>query len=279
MIKKWFLFFLVALTLPLFSVAKSKPDLWFPVGERMIFQLYWGVIPVGEAILWSEWIEQDGRTLLSIKITAKSNKILSKIYPVNDYMESIIDPESFLPISFFKNVSEGRYRLKEITTFDYEAGKGYWQHLLKDKSREFDIDPNTRDLITFMFYMRSQQLEEHNVYNYRVMADEKLYDLIVNTKEKEKIKLPAMKRSFVGLKCDPEASFQGLFVRVGKLCVWVSDDDRRIALKITARVPLASVQILLKRVEGPGDDEYIRASRKRSKETVTDEPLEEEDEE
>lgn len=253
----------------------GKPDLWFHVGEKLTYQIYWGVIPVGEAIIWSEWIKNDGRDLVVVKVTAKTNKWMDKIYPVSDYMETIIDPAQFLPLSFYRDVSEGRYRLKEITTFNHQAGKAHWKHLLKEDEHDFDIDPDTRDLISFMYYMRSKEMEVGTTYEYRIMADEKLYDLIIRPVKKEKVRLSALGERIKSLKYEPDAKFQGLFVRVGKLTVWVSDDDRKIATKINARVPVASVQLELKKVEGPGDDIYTKATRERNGQDE-DEELDEE---
>ena len=129
---------------------------------------------------------------------------MDKIYPVSDYMETIIDPAQFLPLSFYRDVSEGRYRLKEITTFNHQAGKAHWKHLLKEDEHDFDIDPDTRDLISFMYYMRSKEMEVGTTYEYRIMADEKLYDLIIRPGKKEKVRLSALGERIKSLKYEPD---------------------------------------------------------------------------
>jgi len=85
----------------------------------------------------SEYIEEDGRELLAIRVTTHTRGIMSKIYPVDDFIESVVDPVTFLPIRFTKRLSEGRYRLHEITTFDHKARMAHWQHLLKNDSKDF----------------------------------------------------------------------------------------------------------------------------------------------
>ena len=99
------------------------------------------------------------------------------------------------------------------------------------------------------------------------MADEKLYDLTVNALKEEKIKLPDRGRvSSVVL--EPEAAFQGLFVRKGKMKLWVSQDDRRIITKASIKVPVAHVNLVLQEVSGPGDDRWVKPAEEERKKPV-----------
>jgi hypothetical protein len=237
------------------AVRADKPELWFPVGEKLTYAIGWGPWTVGYTTTWTEWIQENGRDLLAIRVRTKSTSVLSTLFPVDDFLESIVEPATFLPLRFSKNLSEGRYRLKEVTTFDHQKKMAHWQHLLRDSHEDFAIDADTRDLLSFMFFMRSQAWDAHKGYHFRVMADEKLYDLYVNSIGFEPVKLQEY-GNIRSLKMGPEAAFQGLFVRVGRLEVWVSEDDRCILTKATAIVPfpIGTIRVMLKNVEGPGDD-------------------------
>lgn len=245
---------IVAATNQPVPVATNRPALWFPVGEQIFYKIQWGVWIVAETKVASEFIEEDGRELLAIRVTTHTRSILSVFYPVDDFIESVVDPVTFLPIRFTKRLSEGRYRLHEITTFDHKARTAHWRHLLKNDSKDFAIDADTRDLISFMFYMRSQKFEPGKHYEFRVMADEKLYDLLVETRDIETLDIGNYAK-IRSLKLDPEAKFQGLFVRVGKLEVWISDDKRCLCVRAIAKAPvIGTIRLLIDRVEGPGED-------------------------
>ena len=185
------------------------------------------------------------------------------MYPVNDFLEAIIDPETFLPVRFTKTLSEGRYRADETTTFDHKNLKAHWKSKLNGKLKEFAIDPDTRDVVTFMYYMRRKQFEPDTVTKYRVMADEKVYDLVVNAQKVETIKLDRFGK-MPCLRFEPEAKFGGLFVRKGRMWMWVSRDERRIATKISAQVPVASITLWLDQIGGPGDDFWVTKGKKDS---------------
>ena len=233
----------------------KKAELWFPVGECLTYRIRWGPFIVGYVKVFSEWIREDGRDLVAVRITIKSSRVLSTIYPVDDLIESIVDTETFLPLRFTRRLSEGHYRLHEVTTFDHKAGVAHWQHLLKDKSEDFAIESDTRDFLSFMFFMRSHKFEPEKKYHFRVMADEKLYDLDVITKNYKKVKVPNFGR-IRSLLVVPSPKFQGVIVSIGRINIWISDDKRCLGTRVTARVPVGSIRAILIKVEGPGDDSW-----------------------
>ena len=244
-------------------VPGQAPALWFPVGEELVYRVYWGRIPVGTSRVKSEWIEEDGRWLLALRYRTESNRILDKIFPVDDSIESIVEPVSFLPIRFLKKLSEGRYRVDEVTTFDHTNLTARWVSKLKNKTKEFPIEADTRDIPSLMYYLRSQHFTPGERVHFRVMADEKLFDVWVDQQKIEAIDLPGF-GGVPSLKIEPEASFNGLFMRQGRGWVWVSEDSRRICTKMVASVPVANIKVLLSEVNGPGDDFWTRAMKERA---------------
>jgi hypothetical protein len=237
----------------------TPPELWFPVGEKMTYRIYWGMIPVGESEISTAWIRDNDRTLLAINYRARSNKALAKLYPVDDTVQTIVDPETFLPLSFIVDLKEGRHRNREMTTFDYTNGIGRWQSLVKNKQKTFAIDAETRDLVSFMYFARNKGFRPDTSHRFRVMADEKVYDLLVKVqKQLEPVDLPNHGKLSC-LRLDPEAQFNGIFVRKGKATVWVSNDKRCLTTKVTASVPIVgSVKAVLVSVTGPGDDAWVK---------------------
>lgn len=237
---------------------EEYPNFWLPVGECITYKIQWGIFPVAETRVTTEWIREEERTLLAIKARTRTYSFFDTFCPVNDFIESIVDPETFTPLRFSKNLSEGRYRLNEITTFDHENRIAHWKHLIKNDEKDFAIEPDTRDLLSFMFFMRSQKLEPNRSYHFSVMADEKLYDLYVNTKNYVQLNLSRFGR-VRSLYIQPEAKFQGFFVRVGRLQVWISDDKRCICTKAIAKAAvIGTIRMILEKVEGPGDDFWIK---------------------
>lgn len=237
-------------------VGAAGEGLWFPVGERIAYRILWGRIPAAVSVASSEWVDHDGRRLLAIRFETKSNRVLSTFYPVDDFIESLVEPETFLPVRFTKRLNEGRYHCDETTEFDHERGVAVFTNNRSGRRREYAIEPDTRDLVSFMYGMRRVELPVGSRREFRVMADEKLYDLTLRAAKKVGIGLPNHGK-VNSVQLEPEAAFQGLFVRSGKMTVWVSDDDRRVITKAAIKVPVAHVNLVLDKVSGPGDDAWV----------------------
>jgi len=127
-------------------------------------------------------------------------------------------------------------------------------------------------VISFMYFMRSRPFQVGETVHARVMADEKLYDLYVKVSRRENLKLPELGRR-PSLKLEPEAAFQGLFVRKGKMWMWVSDDEQRFCTRIAAQVPVASVSLWLSGVEVVNDRVVTGSVEEEEEESgVNDEP-------
>ena len=244
--------------------AEPGSNLWFEVGEKLVYQVNWGFIPVGTSVVTTEWIEEDGRRLLAIRFKTVTNHVVEKLYPVDDLVESIIDPDTFLPLRFVKRLNEGDYHCDELTVFDYKTLKARWEAKTSGKVKEFDIEADTRDIVSFMYFMRSTGFKAGDERAFRVMADEKIYDLTVKADKMETFgvgrfgKVPCVK-------LEPQAAFGGIFVRKGRMWMWVSDDSRHLCTKLAAQVPVAKVYIYLEEVHGPGEDFWVKSKEEEKK--------------
>lgn len=233
------------------------PAMWFPVGEMFEYEISWGIIPVGTTYTWSEWVVEDGRLRLAIRMRTLTNKVLSVIYPVDDFVESVIDPDTFLPLRFVKKVSEGGNHYDQITTFDYIAGTATFESKLDNKKATFPIDKDIRDIPSLLYWLRREKFEPGQERHYKVMADEKVYDLTVKADKIENVRLSRYGRQ-PSLKVEPVSSFGGVFVRKGRMWLWISRDPRCILTQIAAEIPVANVKLKLIQVTGPGDDFWVR---------------------
>lgn len=238
-------------------------DLPFPIGEELTYSIKWNGVPVAWTRVTTQMETLENREVLVIRLRTQTYAFFNKVYRVDDLHETLIDPETFLPIQYTKNVKEGRYRCHEVTTFNHETLKASYEHMLNGKKKVYDIEPDTRDLISFMYFLRSKTMGENETAEFRVMADEKIYDLILHSSEIEKISLDNYKKKVRCLELRPDAKFEGLFVRKGKADLWISRDPRRLLTYTKVKVPFGKARIKLESVRGPGDDFWITKNKKK----------------
>ena len=234
-------------------------DLPFPVGETLTYTIYWGWIAVGESKATTQWAWVDNQWKLRIRFRTKSNGVLSSLYPVDDIIETLVDPQTLRPETYRMILNQGDRHRNELTTFDWENMQARYVRKRKDREDEvkvYEIKPDTRDLVSFMYFLRRTDFEPQSTYEFEVMSDEKLYDLEVNTKTKERIRLKAYGK-VESLRLDPKAEFQGVVMDRGSMRIWISSEGRQVMTKLFIDTPFANVRLLLKSVGGPGSDAWM----------------------
>ena len=242
--------------------AEEPPKLWFPVGEETRYEIEWGPFTVGEAFARADWVEVQGRRLLTLTMEARSNGIVESLYPVKEFMQTLIDPVTFLPLGFEKQSSEGSHKHWELTMFNHARKNGKWRSKLRLTERDFEIAEDTRDLMGLMYWIRKTPVRAGEEVTYNVMTDEKLYEMTLGDAKEDTVKLDRYGK----VKCveiEPKGKFNGMFIRKGRMWVWVSDDERYTICKVTASVPVANIRVYLTDVEGPGDDFWVTKKRKK----------------
>ena len=239
---------------PATAAAPAVKAIGFPVGETLSYKLYWGKIPVGTARIWSEWIEEGGRRLIALRMTAQTGPIVHALYPVDDAIESIVDPATLLPIRYSQRLREGRkHRQRDVdVVFSYDKRKAFWHNVSKDVSSDLDIGPDTRDILSFIYFMRAQAFDAGRRETFRVIVDEKIYALTLVGLEYQEISTPAV-GDIKTLKLEPIASFGEIFTRKGRVWCWFSTDERRLCVRMQGEVPVASLHAVLVSVSDSGE--------------------------
>jgi hypothetical protein len=256
---------LLLFALPVWTFAGEGPppkpevDLPFPVGERLEYALFWGWIGVGTSVAETRWELKEDRWYIVIQFQTRTNHVLRRLYPVDDHVETWVDAETLRPLHFTTKLQAGRHFRHERTTFDWDQYKAFYERFHEDgrvETSQYTIQETTRDLVSFMYFMRGKDFPPGEVFHFEVIVNDKLYDLEVHTRDVERVNLRDFGR-VESLRIDPRASFEGVFVRRGEMSVWLSRDPRRILTKLEVDTPFASVRILLRDVSGPGDDFWV----------------------
>ena len=230
----------------------------FPVGEELSYSVSWNRVPVAKVLMTTEMAEYEGRPVIAIRMRTQTRMFFNKVFKVDDFHESLVDPVTFRPIRFEKNLKEGRKISHELTLFDYETMTASYEDLESGEKATYAIDEGARDILSFMYFMRSSALQENDAPLFRVMADKKIYDLIIRTGKEKRLSVAACDEKVTTLEVEPEASFDGLFVQKGKARLWIARGSRRLMTYAKISVPFGRVRVKLKTVTGPGDDRWVK---------------------
>lgn len=215
-----------------------EPSAPHPIaGERLSFHGRWFGIPVG-----SGWIEAkgpvqlDGRPAYLIEAEGHSNDFLSTLYPVHDTLRSYLDPETLRPLRCEKIQREGHYRADEVVTFDYTRLIATYTSRLNQSIKDVPISADVQDILGAFYWLRRQAQQPHDTLHANLYSDEKMYKTAFDVLQPTILEL-RRRGTFPCLLIEPRPQFKGVFVRRGRLWVYLSADARRLPLYVKIATP------------------------------------------
>jgi hypothetical protein len=221
------------------------PNTAFAAGEDYFYEVKWGVITGGHSTLTIVGLEPvDGRPAFHIQSDAKSVGVVDTFFKVNDRNETWLDLTSLTTVRYEKHIREGKYRIEETGMIDQVLHKFVVQSYRIDKNRYEDkkgeVTPNVLDVLGALYYVRTLPLEVGQTYTFDVFSPKRIWPLEVKVHKKERVKVPAGK--FNCILVEPYLREPGIFVAKGKkLQVWLTDDARRMPVKMRSEVVIGHV--------------------------------------
>ena len=207
------------------------------VGERLSFHGWWLGIPVGSAWIDVKGIvEIDGRSAYAIEAEGSSNALLSTFYPVHDVLRSYLDVHTLQPLRFEKIQREGHYRAEEVVTFDYTRLIATYTSLLNHSVKEVPIPADVQDILGAFYWLRRHADHPLTTLTLNIYSDEKVFHTDVQVGEPTVLEL-RRRGTFDCLLIEPHARFQGVFVRRGRLWVYLSANAKRLPLLVKVATP------------------------------------------
>ncbi|OGW87007.1 MAG: hypothetical protein A3C35_00595 [Omnitrophica bacterium RIFCSPHIGHO2_02_FULL_46_11] len=220
-------------------------------GEKLKFSVRWLGMEVGTAEATVKGIEEiRGRKAYHIEALARSNSLIDLVYPVRDEHHTYLDTERFHSLRYEKIIQEGRYRADEVMEYDQENHTATY-YSRKNKSRkQMFIAKDVKDQLAAAYWFRLQPMAVGDTVHIPTEADEKNWDLEVKILQVDEVELDKLD-TFRAFQIEPMATFQGMFIRRGKIRGWISADEKRLPLMMKTKVPvLGTVTVVLVGYEG-----------------------------
>ncbi len=239
------------LTSPFYFSEDAKPEqtknLKKPVwlGETLKYNVGWSFIVAGTATLTTDRIvDNNGVLAYELRADAKSHSIIDAVFKVRDINISWLDVNSLKSLGYWQSVREGKYARDEWLILDYNSHtynnhKQDKQGNVKTQQFTFTGD-SVFDMLSSLYYVRLQPLPEKGVVYFDIINRKQQYPLKVTVLGKKKVKVKA--GEFNCIVVEPQFSGEGIFISKGKsLKVWLTDDERRLPVKMAAEVFIGSV--------------------------------------
>ena len=221
-----------------FVTVKPGP-IAFGAGEKLVFNVQYGLVTAGEATMEIRNIADiGGRPCYRIVTDARTNDFFSKFFTVRDRYESYMDTKELYSLRYEKHIREGKFKRDEAVDFDQVAHRAIY------KDKVVPIPPRTQDVLSALYYVRALPLEVGQSISLANHTDKKNYPLIIKVHARERVKVDA--GEFDCLVVEPILRGPGIFTQKGRLMVWLTDDERRMPVLMKSKVAIGHVAAVLK---------------------------------
>ena len=238
------------------QAGRQMPNTAFAVGEKLTFQISYGLIKAGTAKMTVPDTQHvAGRPCYHVMTTAKSNAFISAFFTVRDTVRTYMDLEGLYPHYYEKHLNEGGYHAnRSVQYFQDENRVIYTKSRIRKKRTRTKVDtaqvpPFSQDILSAFYFVRTLPLKVGQAVEVPVYGEGKFYPLRVMVHKREKIKVPAGR--FKCLLIEPVLQSEGIFKQDGRLQIWVTDDARRMPVLMKSKVAIGSIDCKLTKAKFP----------------------------
>jgi hypothetical protein len=208
----------------------------FNAGEQLNFNVFIGNGPqaVGTASFQvrprAQYFGRDG-ILLAAK--GRTSNAAQNIYYADDQINTYVDPETLLPFRTEMLLREGTSRLNQTLTIDQDRGNAS-----TDKGTRLEIPVGTHDIISVLYALRSFNLAPPKRNAVSLMVYNRPLTLFITSLRREMIELGGQKIPAIQLSLTTDDQESDRYA----LRLWVSEDRRRLPLRLTATTPFGPLR-------------------------------------
>lgn len=212
------------------------------INKKFNYQLEFENISAGNAFIEiSEDIYQNIKTL-KIKSKIRTNRFIDFFYKIRDEININMNYDDFSLIEVINNIKEGKYKKNHHAKVNV-------------KSMEIIIDNESQPIsnkvyspLSIIFSLRNKLLQNSETYNYNIYSSGKLKDIDISVIGKENIKTPYGIYETIIL--SPKSiDGKSALENKGDMKIWLTDDYRRLPLKIEIKLKHGSISLLLDNIE------------------------------
>ena len=194
----------------------------FLVGEKLVFDVKWGFIVAGEAVMSIPSYDTIfGKQVYHTNFLVNSTPTFSMFYVVKDRYDSFIDSQEYYSLKFEQVIREGKYKRDFRATFNYK------ENIAQTNFGDFPITTYVQDVLSAFYFSRTidytnykpgQKIYLNNFYK------DKTHPLEVKFIGRETIKVEA--GTFRCIVIEPFMKEGALFKSEGRVLVYMSDDEK-----------------------------------------------------
>jgi hypothetical protein len=231
------------------AAAKKEMAVPFKAGETLEYDIGWSsFVTAGTAtVSVKDKKPSYGSTAYYIVAEARPTAAVSKLYTLYYKADTLLDTYSLLPQRGSLYSEEGKRHRMKTTLFDQAAKKASYQIETPTVKKDLAIPAFTQDALSAIYVLRSIPFKPGEKFNMPVSDNGNLYKVQMQVGAVEPVKTGL--GTVNGLKIVPVITGPDKDSPRG-LALWISDDARRLPLKMEAQLLVGKFTVTLRQVGG-----------------------------
>lgn len=233
----------------------SPPKDFMAMGERLEYRVHYGFLNAGEATyqIHPELYVINNKVCYKATCYGRSTGAFELVTKIRDTWGTYVDTSDLLPQRSYRDITEGRHKLKEGVYFYHNKGVANAEREKRGKTTQYtyNVPFGVHDMVSGVYYLRKydyNKMHAGDTIKMNAFFEDQCYDFKVRYTGKCKIKTKFGTISAIQLvPVMPENDF---FKGESAVKVWLSDDKNKIPLKIQAEMFVGAVEIELKSYKG-----------------------------
>lgn len=149
----------------------------FSSREKLMYSAALRGIPSANLVLEIKGIERvNNHDCYHIVADASPNSFFSLFFNVKYHVETYIDKDTGLSVKFYKKKTSGRKTNEETIIFDRDKKTAKCEYNDMRK-KEIEINENTQDLLSFLYYFRMKGIEQNKTYDFNILYGGKIWPI------------------------------------------------------------------------------------------------------
>ena len=219
------------------TIWANNPDF---VGEELLYSAGFRFFPAGEAMLSFSSDTLNGKSVYKLTTSIKTNSFLDTFYEVRDEINLWLHPENLSLKKIIKNIREGGYQLKHKSIIQGDSIAISGSNIRK-------IPGAVYDPISFIYYLRNQNLSLGDRYSFLSYSRKKLREVIVSVTALETVRVST--GTYKCMKIEPHSrDGKPLLKNNGQMKVWLSTDSLKLPVKIEQKTNVGTMIMKLKKI-------------------------------
>jgi len=222
------------------EVPAEEVPMPFKSGEKLTFDITWGGIPVGEAVLEVHPKENiNGKEAHHFVLKAKTVGFVDLFFKVRNRIDAYTDLGMTRSV-FFKNELSGKHKRSVTIDFDWDNARIQRQDSKAEWKALYAL-PGSFDPLSVFYFTRIQDLKEKTAYERPVTDGKKNVIGRMKIVRRETIEVGGKKYDTFLLEPDTK-HIGGVFKdsKNPKIQLWMTADKRRLLVKARSEVVVGS---------------------------------------